>query len=301
MILKKLAEKLPYLRYAAAYRKNSSFHRPGHFYSAVMDIDYIKARKEQLWQTPKETIGVDLNTSHQLNMVNLFADRFSDIHFSKEKIANKRYYTNNPSFPEADAWALAAMMRHCNPKRIIEVGSGYSSMVMLDTNEQYFNNGIDVTFVEPYPDMMLNKLLANDDRNNVKVFEQKIQEVNPEIFLALEENDILFIDNSHVSKTGSDVNHVFFDVLPHLKKGVVVHIHDIFHQFIYPQNWIFDHRLNWNEIYTLRAFLMHNDAYAIEFFVNHLQKEHSTLLEAKLPRMDEKIGTGGSFWMRKIK
>ncbi|MEX1202382.1 MAG: class I SAM-dependent methyltransferase [Ferruginibacter sp.] len=301
MILKKLAEKLPYLRYAAAYRKNSSFHRPGHFYSSVLDLDYIREIKDQLWATPKEMKGINLNVDYQVQLLKKMATAFSEMHFAKEKTASQRYYTNNPSFPEADALALALMMRHYKPKRIIEVGSGYSSMVMLDVNEQFFDNGIDITFVEPYPDMMLNKLLTNNDRNTVTVYEQKIQVVDPKIFLALEENDILFIDNSHVSKTGSDVNHVFFEVLPYIKKGVVVHIHDIFHQFIYPQAWVLEYRLNWNEIYTLRSFLMYNDTFQLEMFVNHLQKENAPMLETILPGMAEKTGTGGSCWMRKIK
>jgi hypothetical protein len=112
----------------------------------------------------------------------------------------------------------------------------------------------------------------------------------------LEANDILFIDSSHVSKAGSDVNHLFFTVLPRLKPGVLVHVHDVFYPFEYPLGWLRQGRA-WNELYLLRAFLQYNTAFEMLFFNSFLWKHHKEQLAAKLPRMA--TNPGGSIWLRK--
>ena len=160
------------------------------------------------------------------------------------------------------------MMREFRPKRIIEIGSGFSSALMLDVNEKHFNNLIDLTFIEPYPDR-LNKLVKPNDKANI--IPQKLQDVDFNIFTKLEENDIFFIDSSHVSKAGSDVNSIIFNVLPLLKKGVLIHFHDIFYPFEYPEKWYKEGRY-WNEAYILRAFLQFNSVFKIIYWLDWLKK-----------------------------
>ncbi len=157
---------------------------------------------------------------------------------------------------------------HFRPKKIIEVGSGFSSAAMLDINEQFFSNAIDLTFVEPYP-KTLNKLVRPGDR--YILIDKNIQSVDITLFKTLSENDILFIDTSHIVKTNSDVLFEIFEILPLLNKGVKIHVHDIFYPFEYPKVWVVDDKRNWNEIYLIRAFLMYNADFKIISFNTFLQ------------------------------
>lgn len=115
------------------------------------------------------------------------------------------------------------------------------------------------------------------------------------VFEKLEENDILFIDSSHVSKMDSDVNFLFFEILPRLKSGVYIHFHDVFYPFIYPKEWIYEGRA-YNEMYILRAFLMNNAQYKIQLFGHMLEYQCMD----KIPKHLKGCGSG-SLWIKKIK
>lgn len=112
----------------------------------------------------------------------------------------------------------------------------------------------------------------------------------------MEEGDVLFIDSIHVSKVGSDVNYLFFEISPRLKKGVYIHLHDIFYPFEYPKEWIFSGKV-WNELYLLRAFLQNNYNYKILFFQNIMEKRHKDKFMEKWP-LNAPIH-GGSIWLQK--
>jgi hypothetical protein len=165
---------------------------------------------------------------------------------------------------------------------------------MLDTRE-VFNQNIDLTFIEPYP-ALLRSLLRDADKSNCHIIDSKVQHVPLEVFKSLQKDDILFIDSSHVSKTGSDVNYELFEILPDLNEGVIIHVHDIFYPFEYPKSWVYDGR-NWNESYMLRAFLSYNSKFRIEFFVDYLSKHHRSSLQ-QMPLLQKE--NGGSLWMRKV-
>jgi hypothetical protein len=123
-----------------------------------------------------------------------------------------------------------------------------------------------------------------------------VQEVPLEVFDALRDGDVLFIDSSHVSKIGSDVNHLFFRVLPRLAPGVRVHVHDVAGNLDYPREWLDEGRA-WNEQYLLRAFLMYNRAFAVEFFTGWLFNRRHAFLREHLPLCAE--GGGGQIWLRR--
>src|SRR6185295_14291779 len=118
--------------------------------------------------------------------------------------------------------------------------------------------------IEPYPDLV-KRLLRPDDFDRVQFIRSLVQDVPLKIFDVLEANDILFIDSSHVCKVGSDVYHELFRILPRLRPGVIIHFHDIFWPFEYPEDWLREGRA-WNELYLMRAFLQHNEAYEILLF-----------------------------------
>jgi hypothetical protein len=183
------------------------------------------------------------------------------------------------------------------PKRIVEVGSGFSSCVILDTAELFLDGKVECTFVEPYPERLLS-LLRLEDRGRVQILVKRVQDVGLESFLALERNDILFIDSSHVAKIGNDVNYLLGEVLPRLRPGVYVHVHDIFYPFEYPESWIREGR-SWNEAYILRAFLAFNLAFEIVLFNTFLERFHRGIFEREMPLCLR--NEGGSIWLQRVR
>jgi len=185
------------------------------------------------------------------------------------------------------------MMRHFKPRRIIEIGSGYSSCFTLDVNELFFDYEVKCTFIEPFPER-LHSLIRIGDIDRVEIIESRLQEVNFERFSELQAGDILFIDSTHISKINSDVNYILFRILPHLKQGVVIHFHDIFYPFEYPKEWIYE-GYAWNEAYTLRAFLQYNYAFQIIFFHDFQLRFRREELLRDFPS----LGWGQNIWLKK--
>lgn len=298
MLMRFLA-KLPFFgRHVQAYaqfKKNACFPA-GHYYSTIVSVDDIKERAGEIWA--KEGVdgitGIELHTESQTALVKCFAEYYNDMPFGREKKDGLRYYFENRFYSYTDAIFLYAMIRHYRPKQIIEAGSGYSSSVMLDTNELFFGNRISLMFIEPYPDR-LNRLLKEKDLASTTLIQRNIQQVPLSVFETLEAGDILFVDSTHVAKTGSDVNYIFFEILPRLNNGVLIHFHDIFYPFEYPRRWVYMGR-NWNEAYFLRAFLTDNPKYEIKLFSDYLHKHHPTTFE-DIPLCYQ--NHGGNLWLEK--
>ena len=185
------------------------------------------------------------------------------------------------------------MIRFAQPKRIIEIGSGFSSFVMLDTNELFFDGRIRLTFIEPHGDRLRSRLKGND-LGVAEIISRRVQDVELARFDELGAGDILFVDSSHVSKAGSDVNHILFEILPRLSQGVLVHFHDMFYPFEYPLDW-FARGDFWNEDYILRAFLQYNSAFKIRIRNQFLGTFHPEKLGESMPLCMKNIG--GSLWL----
>jgi hypothetical protein len=296
-ILEKIISKIPYIRYAYYYRQNCQY-RPGYFYSPVVDLEELENRAEKIWR-PRSLKGIDLNDPMQQAVWESIVDFSKVIPFEAHPDPLKfRYYYENKTFQYTDGLVLFSILMKNKPGRVIEVGSGFSSSLMLDTNDKLLNNSIKFTFIEPNPEISLNKLLRKEDYQNTVVKNEFVQDVDPAIFSTLKENDILFIDNSHVSKTGSDVNYLMTEILPVLNKGVIIHIHDIFYPFEYPKDWLFEHKLNWNEIYSVHNFLLFNNAFKIVFFSDYMQQKLRPEYESQVPLFFK--DRPGSIWLRKI-
>lgn len=270
---------------------------PGHFYSPIPSLDEVRRDAERIFRIPDALPGIELNVEEQLRFFESFAGSYKELPFGPEKQQGLRYYFENSNYGYSDAICLYGMIRHLAPQRIIEVGSGYSSCVMLDTNELFFDNSIACTFIEPNPALLLS-LIKSEDKARIELIPDAIQKVNPEIFSALEAGDILFIDSTHVSKAGSDVNHILFEILPCLSSGVLIHFHDIFYPFEYPQAWICELGLYWNEGYLLRAFLQYNSAFRIVFFNTYLEQFFEERFAKRMPLCLK--NRGGSLWLRKV-
>lgn len=269
---------------------------PGHFYSPIPDLGDIRRREEKIFgQKPREIAGIDLNEARQLGLLRELEGFYGEQPFADHKQEGLRYHFDNPNYSYGEAIILYAMIRHLRPKKIIEVGSGYTSCVILDTNERFFDSSIECAFIEPYP-QLLYSLFQPGDAERAKIMAQPLQDVPLERFKDLADGDILFIDSSHVAKVGSDVNYIFFDILPLLADGVYIHFHDIEYPFEYPKNWIFQGRA-WNEAYLLRAFLQYNHVFQIEFYNSYVGYCHGRYLAEMMPLCSRNPGT--SIWLKK--
>ena len=298
-IIGKILSKLPYVRYAYLYRKYCN-QRPGHFYSPVVNLDEVEKRENQIWSQQRSLTGIRLNDELQQDFFNSLVEFSKIIPFSSSPTPGKyRFYYDNKTYAHADGLALFTALLKFRPRKVIEIGSGFSSSLMLDTNEAFLDRSIQFTFVEPNPDISLAKLLRKEDYETADVRRAFVQDVDLNLFESLEENDILFIDNSHVSKTGSDVNFLMTEVLPILKKGVLIHIHDIFYPFEYPKEWLLDLRINWNEIYAVHNFLLFNEAFEMVFFSDYMQQKMKNLQAGIVPLFFK--DRSGSLWIRKVK
>ncbi len=297
---------MPYIRYLhdeinrlksqlIAYRKNMMFP-PGHYYSPIVSVPEIKKDEHRIWKEdiPDILPGIDLNVDHQIQLMDKLKDYYSEIPFQAEPKESFRYYYKNDYYSYTDAIVLYTMLQHFKPERIIEVGSGFSSAVMLDTNEHFLKEKIHLEFIEPNP-KRLYSIFNDEDRENIKVNEKLVQHIPISKFKDLQAGDILFIDSSHVAKTDSDLNFILFEILPNLNKGVLIHFHDIFYPFEYPKEWVFSGR-NWNENYILRAYLMHANAYKIILFADYLHTKHPETF-SKMPLAYQ--NTGGCLWLEK--
>jgi len=279
-----------------AHATAPQFVPPGHFYSAVPSLTEVRARASRIFDRNRRTVaGVDLREAEQLALLERFAEYYRDHPFTATQQEDRRYFFENPLYSYSDALFLHCMLRHIRPKRVIEVGSGYSSAATLDTCELFLGNEVDCTFIEPYTDL-LRSILKPGDTERIRIIEKPLQDVPVSLFEGLTANDILFIDSTHVSRVGSDVNYLFFEVLPALRPGVVIHFHDVFWPFEYPESWIEEGR-QWQEDYVLRAFLEFNQAFEIIVFNAFLETFQSDWFEKYMPLCLK--NPGGSIWLRR--
>ncbi len=270
---------------------------PGHYYSPIFSIHEIKKHEQRIWKEklPDVIPGIYLNTNYQLQLIRDLSEYFSEMPFMAQPQNELRFYFENDYYSYTDGIILYSMIRYFKPKRLIEVGSGFSSALMMDTNEQFFDGAIHLEFIEPNP-KRLYSLFKESDKATIKVTEDLVQHIPVSKFQELENGDILFIDSSHVAKTGSDLNYILFEILPSLNKGVLIHFHDIFYPFEYPKEWVYGGR-NWNENYILRAYLMNSDSYKIIYFSDFMHKKHPDSF-TNMPLCYK--NTGGALWLEKI-
>ena len=206
---------------------------------------------------------------------------------------------DNDYFAGFDAALYYAFIRDLKPRRIIEVGCGYSTRIAhqaLRRNRDEGNPGA-LTSIEPYPDVRL-----TGARIEMTLIEQPIEELDLTLFDSLESGDILFIDSSHAVRTGGDVCRELLDILPALKSGVYVHVHDIFLPRDYPADWLIERRIAFTEQYLLEAFLAYNETFEIVAANHWLSLDHADSVARLWPGVQPPGSFHGrsSFWMRKL-
>ena len=280
-------------------RRNRSaplFVPPGHYYSPIVNIaELIASRAEQ--PPVSEHLDIDVDPKRQIALFRELSTYFGQIPFPVTQSSDFRYYFENNFYSYGDALILSAFIQRFRPNRIIEVGCGFSSAVILDTLDRLAPcSNTQCVFIEPFPDR-LNLLLKPSDYKRVTIIEQTVQKVEVALFLGLQENDILFFDTTHVLKTGSDVQHELFTILPRLNPGVLIHFHDVFDGFEYPDAWVLQENRSWNELYALRAFLMNNSKYKIMLMNATIAKNYPE--EVCSISNDFMKNPGGALWLRK--
>ncbi|MDA8291262.1 MAG: class I SAM-dependent methyltransferase [Actinomycetota bacterium] len=266
---------------------------PGHFYSPVPDLAEIGADADRVFAARVAIPGVDLREDAQVETFREFAALAREAPLPERSGPGSRYGLDNPNYGIGDASMLQAMLRRLRPGRYLEVGSGWSTALALDTNERFLGGEMAVTAVEPHPGLLLERLRPGDP---VEVLAERVQRVPLGRFSELRANDVLFVDSSHVLKTGSDVEFLLGEVLPILAPGVHVHIHDVFWPFEYLRHWVEEGRA-WNECYAVRAFLAFNSSFEVVLFNHWLALNRRDVIAAELPEMLE--NTGGALWLRR--
>ena len=269
---------------------------PGHFYSPFPSLDDVRSRRTQIFNFPSELPEIDPDPLGQLELVAALSNFARQAVLPDRPDDGYRYHYENDFFSYGDGLVLHCMLRWLQPARIVEIGSGFSSALILDTNERDLGGQMKCTFIEPYPDRLMG-LLRGEDDDAAEILVAPLQDVTTNVAGNLRANDVLFIDSSHVSKVGSDVNLLIFEILPSLPKGVFVHFHDIFYPFEYPESWVLEGRC-WNEAYLLRAYLQANPGFRIRLWNSYLDRFHRAEVAAALPNWGR--NTGGSIWLERL-
>jgi len=258
-----------------------------HFYEPIPDTQSLP---ETVWSRPSELAGIDMNDSMQLDLLRNCFSKFRDEYqsISAEPPAGRRW-----PFRGTDVLVAYCMVRHFQPQRIIEIGSGFSSVVLGQAAAKNKNSAL--ICIDPFP----HELVRENNRVPAlqSLIESKVQDVDVEFFSQLDSGDILFIDSSHTVKTGGDVNYLFLEVLPRLKPGVIVHVHDVFFPFEYWREWMLEEFRFWTEQYLLQAFLIFNSEFEVLLANSYLHHHYAKDLKAAFPNLRGWIG--GSFWMRR--
>src|SRR3989339_615411 len=259
---------------------------------------------DDLWVRENELIGIDLKVSAQLKLLEVFSRKYKTEYNLIPEFKTKtpfEYYYSNGEFESTDAAILYCMIRHYKPKNIIEIGSGNSSYLMaqaiLLNKKEEAGYKCTYTIIDPYPRATIRAGFPGI----TKVHEKRLQDIAFNEFNKLKINDIIFIDSSHILNIGSDVRHEYLDILPRLKKGVIVHFHDIYLPSEYPKVWVREKYRFWNEQYLLQAFLSFNKHFEVLWSGNYLHLKHPRKLESAFEIYKRRKRGTGSFWIRKIR
>ena len=272
------------------------FVPPGHFYSPVCNESEAAEHLAKVAAVaPTMLPGIEADRDAMAALWRKMLPYLESAPFPDERQANFRYYYNNPAFSWGDASILHAMIRLHRPRRIVEVGSGWSSACTLDTIDNFLEGDCEFTLIDPFPDLAAE--LVGPSRDKLTIVGQRVQDVDLTLFERLEANDILFIDSTHVLKTGSDVCFELFEILPRLSSGVIVHFHDMFWPFEYPHSWAVDENRSWNELQAMRAFLYENSAWEIMWFTDFMTRVDPTLIKNTCPRILR--SSGGALWLKR--
>jgi predicted O-methyltransferase YrrM len=254
---------------------------PVHYYSPVANLSDLETTKSS-WARRTEMPGIIWDVEAQKLEMRKICLPFQNEYRDSQVFLTATCGKFGPGFGEIEAQALHGFVRHFKPNRIVEVGSGVSSaclLAALKLNRMETERAVDLTCIEPFPS---EALLALRSQGELTLEVSKVQQVDPSVFDNLGEGDLLFIDSSHATKTGSDVNYLYLEILPRLKAGVLIHIHDIFFPYDYSPVTL-KTLWNWGETALLRAYMIHNSKIKTIFCMSQMHHDHSTTMKEVFP------------------
>lgn len=275
------------------FRKIGIYPLLDHYYEPLFNPAHLRKPLSD----DRELRGIDWNVDEQLDLLKKFHFNDELIKFPVYQQADHEFYYRNGFFESGDAEYLYNMIRLFKPKRIFEIGSGRSTL--LAASALRANRTDDPGYqcehvcVEPYEVGWLEQL-------GVNVVRKPVELIDTSLFSQLEDNDILFIDSSHIIRPQGDVLFEYLEILPILNSGVLIHIHDIFSPKDYLDEWI-QSGCFWNEQYLLEAFLSYNSEFKIIGALNFLKHHYPDELTAACPVLREQLDSRepGSFWLRR--
>jgi predicted O-methyltransferase YrrM len=289
---------------------------PNHFYWPIPDVAELEKRE---WPAELPTETFDFRLDRQVNLLHKLAAEYGSEWVFPDQSGRRlgKYHYNNGFFESVDAEIAYSLVRLFKPRRIIEIGTGFSTRVLaaaLKANLDRDGAAGELVSIDPIPE----RLPQNGFSSLVRVMPRRVQDVDLGIFQSLGENDILFIDSSHVVATGSDVVREYLEILPSLRSGVLVHVHDIFLPSDYPREAVLKNMCLWSEQYMLQAFLSFNSSFEVVWASSAMQSFQRHELDAVFPRWktsyeafaksqrrwvpsrDKKRTWPSSFWIRRV-
>ncbi len=278
---------------------------PNHFYSPIPDTRFLNENRVKIFNTN----CLNFNEKNQLK----FLKKIKKYNFEFINSINKnetKFYFGNGLYDFIDAILLFSIIRNIKPKKIIEIGSGFSTLISSIAGQ--FNGNIEIVCIDP-----LSKFKKNEIFGLTDIIKKPVEDISLDFFKNLSKNDILFVDSSHTVKVNSDVIFLILEVLPNLKDNVYIHFHDIFLPLDYPTYWIKEEKRFWNEQYLLHSFLCFNKKFEIFFATSYMGLKYNKLmketfvfpekfkkeLEITYKKLFPEINWwgGGSFWIKKMK
>jgi SAM-dependent methyltransferase/predicted O-methyltransferase YrrM len=271
----------------------------GHYYSAMYDGRELvrEPTRSRIWPViPHDQPAIAWNAEGQQAFLR-------DVLGGQERLVLRphghaedgEYFAGNGQFPPLDAWILEGVLRHLKPAAMIEIGSGFSSLIAAQVNRDHLDGRMRLTCIEPYP----RGFLLDGVDGITELVTEKVEHVDLARFDALRAGDVVFIDSSHVVRTGGDVVWLFGRVLPRLRSGVHVHIHDVFLPGDYPEQWVRE-GWGWNEQYLVEAFLQFNSGYEIVLGAQWALHNATEVIDVAFPHLASYAHeSGGSLWIRR--
>lgn len=258
---------------------------PSHYYFPVPRLAALD-RKD--WHAERLCSAVDLGIQDQIATLAELARCKDEWNFPEARTTiDHEFHFNNGFFERVDAEVAYSLVRQRRPRRVVEVGSGQTTLLLATALRRNAADGApgELISIEPHPSPRLIRGLPGLSR----LIQKPVQAVDIEMFRSLQANDILFIDSTHVVAMDSDVLHEFFRILPELAPGVLIHFHDIFTPLDYPKKFVMTNLCFWGEQYLLEAFLAYNQAFKVVWASSAMQLMHPQLIETSFP------GWTGSF------
>lgn len=277
--------------------ESHGFHiTPVHFYEPIPDTRQIPSR---IWNQPSEMIGVNFEPERYLELLKQFSTTYCDEYnsFPLELDGDEsRFFLKNGFIGPGDAEVLYCMVRELKPQRVFEIGSGYSTLLIRqagDKNRFFGEMPLEITCIDPYP----RPFIKSGHTQQWTIISNPLENFDWNFFGQLERNDILFIDSSHVIRIGGDVLDIILEILPRLRKGVLIHIHDIFLPEHYPDLWVLGEKRFWTEQYLLHAFLAFNKEFSILWPGAYMRLNFGQKCEEAFPSFRCNQTWMGSFWL----